>query len=233
MLLPILACLFSCGPGPVTVSVEAHGKPPPAPGAQVVLVPADPRIPTSDPTYVYLTKVVSEALTKTGLRPTTAAGADRSILAISIGWELDPPKVIVPVAPTMQNGNFRGVPPGLHPGTLRSTSGETDLSDLGTGMETAESRSVKITRYPWVLELKGVDQSSSVAKVLWSVTATADGPSNDPSDVAPQLLTAGVPLIGTETRRKTVKLSAGDAAVKALVADNPKAGPAASVNARP
>jgi len=216
MIAPILACLFACGAAPLAVSVEAHGKAAPAPGTEVALVPADPHIPPTDPIYVYLTKVVSRALVQKGLRPTTAAG--KSYAVVSIGWLRDAPKVITRTPFTMDSGKF-GEVPRSQSGDVRGLAGEPSLTDHSTPLDPPESKVQKITRYPWMIELKGLDTSGSRPVVLWVVTASADSASNDAADIAPQLIAASAPFIGTDNSRKDIKISAGDAAVKSLIMD--------------
>ena len=222
MIAPILGCLFACGAAPVAVSVEAHGKSAPAPGAQVVLVPADPRIPPTDPVYVYLTKVVSRALSQKGLRPTTTVAEGDAV--VSIGWLQDAPKVITRTLSTMGSGNF-GEVPRSQSGGVRGLAGEPSLADLSTGIDPAEPKVQKITRYPWTIELKGLDTTGPTPVVLWVVTARADSASDDAADIAPELIAASAPFIGTDNSRKDIKISAGDAAVKSLLVDMTKAGP--------
>jgi hypothetical protein len=52
------------------------------------------------------------------------------------------------------------------------------------------------------------------------------------ADVAPELIAASMPLIGSDRARKDVRMSASDATVKSLVVDSSNAGGAPPANAR-
>jgi hypothetical protein len=220
-MLPIFACLFSCAP-PVVVSVEAQTKSAPAAGTQVVLIPFDPRVPASEPTYAYLVTLVSRALAAKGLQPTPSAGEGHAVVAID--WRRDPPKVTTRVlAAGMQSPGFRSAPRGT-PQDVRGGIDGGEPFDSGNPLilSPGDSQAQKTARYPWTIVLRGLDPAAISSAPPWTVTASGDSPSEDPADIAPQVIAASWPFIGTNTARRDVRISAGDAAVKTILADSPK-----------
>jgi hypothetical protein len=226
MLPPIFVCLFNCAP-PVVVSVEASAMSPPTAGAQVVLIPSDPRIPMTDPTFVYLAKIAALALEEKGLHPTPAGGAVRSFVAI--GWRRDAPKVTTRVLHRGDSLSPSDLPVGPAGGSqaVRGLDGTTSLAEaLNPGLRDARQPiTQKITRYPWTIELKALDPAGPDATPLWRVSGAGESDSEDPADIAPQIIAASAPFIGVASARKQVRISAGDAAVKAILDGTPKAKP--------
>lgn len=224
MLLPIFACLFNCAPT-VVVSVEAHAIAAPVAGTQVLLMPADPRIPSTDPTYAYLSKMLTQVLTKKGLRPVSTAGDAQAVVVI--GWRRGDPKVTEHV---IDNGYdlpaFDNQQAAIG-GTFHDVEGASSLADtLNPGIRDAHAPTImKTTIYPWIIELRGSAQSPASAPPTWTVTMTAstDKPTEDPAGIAPEMVAAGAPFIGSDSKRKDVRISASDAAVKSILEDGAKA----------
>ncbi len=220
MLLPIFACLFSCAPS-IVVSVEAHAQSAPAAGTQVVLVPFDPRVPTTEPTYAFLATLVSRALAEKGFEPVPSAGEGHAVVAIE--WRRDAPKVTTRVlAAGVEGSGFRTVPRGT-PQDIRGGIGG-DEGGAGNSLigDSGPPRVQKVSLYPWTIELRGLDPAAIGAAPLWTVTASGDSLTEDPADIAPEVIAASLPFIGTNTARKNIRTSASDTAVKAILVDSPR-----------
>jgi hypothetical protein len=227
VLLPIFACLLSCAE-PVSVFVEAEVSSAPAKGAHVVLTPGDPRIPRTDPTFLYLSGIVTQALIRKGLQPASTPG-DGAIL-VGIEWLREPPKMVSQAALMQESGNFRGVPPSLYASQthVRGIAGEESLGDLSPSNDPID-KSRKVTVYPWTVRLNAMEPGGTAAAPLWRVTASGDGATRESADILPELVAAALPFIGVRTDRRQVRVAATDAVVKAIVAGSPKAGPATPV----
>ncbi len=216
MLVPILACLFNCAPS-VVVSVEAHATSAPAPGTPVVLIPFDPRVPATEPTYAFLATLVARALAEKGFQPAPSAGEGQALVAID--WRRDAPKVTTRVlASGMQAPGFRGATRGTPQDVRGGIDGDQTLDSANPLIVApGDPRAQGTTLYPWTIELRGLDPAAIGSAPLWTVTARGDSLSEDPADIAPQVIAASLPFIGTNTARRDIRISASDAAVRTIL----------------
>ncbi|HEY4029018.1 MAG TPA: hypothetical protein VGM25_01625 [Caulobacteraceae bacterium] len=220
MLGPIFACLFNCAPA-VVVTVESHAKAAPAAGTQVLLRPFDPRISATDPTYLYVAKVVSKALEQKGLKPVQAAGDGLAV--VEIEWSQDGAKIVTRTLQAPETGGSFRTPPAGPQGTVYGMGGGPNEAGMAStrdarpgGLGTDDSRVQKLTRYPWTIALKGLSPAGPASPPLWTVSASGDSVSQDPADIVPEMIAASLPLLGADSVRKDVRVSASDASVKSI-----------------
>ncbi len=219
MPLPIFACLFNC----LLATVESSAREPSRSGAEVVLVPSDSRVPETDPTFAYLSQVVARALQAKGLRPVPSPGEGRTLVAI--GWRRDTREVATGASenryspsPSDMPLGPRGLPFNGGSQTVRGVDGSASLAEtLNPGLREANRpQERKVIRYRWTIELKALDPAGGGAAPLWNLLVAGDSPSEDPASIAPAILAAGMPFIGSSTPRKDVRISASDDAVQAI-----------------
>ena len=64
--------------------------------------------------------------------------------------------------------------------------------------------------------MKAIDPAGGGAPPLWKLSVAGDSASEDPADIAPAILAAGMPFVGVSTPPKNIRISASDEAVKAI-----------------
>lgn len=208
-MLPIFACVFGCAP-PVIVSVEASATSPPAIGSKVFLEPFDPRIPTSDPNFAFLSKIVDRALMQEGMQP-VGTRAESSVV-VGIGWRMGAPQVTI--------RQIRGpveLPTDQVRGSSGSAFGPPPMDQLNPGVrDMRQAITAEIVSYPWTVELKRIDASATMAEPVWRVTLTSVSESKDLASIAPEMIAGSLPFIGQNSAQKTIKVSPSDATVKSF-----------------
>jgi hypothetical protein len=217
MFVPILACLFGCGPQ-VSVTIEAKAGPQAKAETHFVLAASDPVVKPGNPDYLVISKAVARALKSQGFAE--AKTQEPGDLAVVIDWMVSDPKVVARHAGgDVGQPQVRGAAanqPG-HP-----VGGTNNYGSFGFGVEGQDRGELVYTR---VLTLKGVDRGAYAidpkAEPVWSMTLTSEGDTDDVAKFAPEMVAAAMPYMATNAGKVRARLGSAEDPVRYVRGDIP------------